>query len=308
MANERRVIDIVFATTSGIGSFGDFPPPTKKQVQLSETIFLGRQPNELWDAVYAACKPRGYAFNPTPQFGQRYAFWNTGPTQPDGYNWDPDQSLATAVALSRLVHPSSIGFEYSARVTCRSDNQIDLIVPGPVSGLLAHAYVVPVDYDWLGDDDASQVSRLFASFAEISSNLPTRVKRAFWNCEYAAALEWVDVRWTVVATGLESLVHTDRYQSTRQFVQRVTGLADRLSVDFTEDDAERAYDLRSSGVHGRGFESLDDSTLALYYKMETVLRSSIPRAIEDAAFRDIFLGEDRIRAEFPLKGTRKRPE
>jgi hypothetical protein len=77
-------------------------------------------------------------------------------------------------------------------------------------------------------------------------------------------------------------------------------LAERLVVGFTEGDAKRAYGLRSSVVHGQGFQSLDDETLALYKRMETVLRCSIRRAIEDAVFRDIFLSEDRIRAEFPL--------
>lgn len=308
MEDERRVIDIVFAVSSGTGNSEHLPPPIKKKTPLSETVYLGRQPYELWEAVYKACRPCGHAFDPTPQFGPRYAFWNTRPAQPDGYNWDPDQSLATAVALSRLVRPTSIGFKYSARVTLGSANQIELIVPGPVCGLLAHAYVVPDGHDWLSDQDASEVSCLFASFAEISSSLPKRVKRAFWNCEYAAALEWVDVRWTVIAAGLEALVHTDRNGSTRQFVDRVATLAKRLSVDFTESDVERAYDVRSSGVHGRGFESLDDSTLAVYCKMETVLRSSIRRAIEDGAFRGIFLDEERIRAEFPLKDLRKRRE
>ncbi len=296
---ERRVIDIVFARASGEGRPDDLPPPAKRQIQLSPNIYLGRHTNELWEAVCKACIPPGYNFEPVRWLVQLYAFWNTSPAKPAECSWDPDQSLAATVALSRLVHPNSIGFKYSARITLSSDDQIVQIVPGPVSGLLAHAFVIPGSYDWLNDDDASALGRLCESFVRCSSVLPPRLKRAFWNCEYAAALEWVDLRWGVVATALESLVHTDRQHSTRQFVDRVAALAERLIVEFTKDDARRAYGLRSSVAHGQGFQSLDDETVALYRRMETVLRCSIRQAIEDAAFREIFMSDDTIRAEFP---------
>lgn len=310
--DDREVIDIVFVRASGESRSDDLPPPAKQQTQLFPNIYLGRHTNELWEAVWKGCIPPGYNFEPTRWLVQRYALWNTSPARPSECNFDPNQRLATAVALSRLVHPTSIGFKYSARVTYKS-NKIGMIVPGPVSGPLADAYVVPGSYDWLSDDDASVLSRLCVDFAQCSAELPPRLKRAFWNCEYAFALEWVDLRWGVVATALESLIHTDRYRSTRQFVDRVTELADRLSVGFTGADAKRAYDLRSSVAHGQGFQSLDDQTLALYSNMEAVLRCSIRRAIEDATFRDLFLSEDTIRAEFPLKpaknpqGSRKIP-
>jgi hypothetical protein len=251
--------------------------------------------------VFTACRPRGQSFDPVPQFGQLYALWNDDPADPSEFSWDPDQSLATAVALSRLIHPTSIGFEYSARVIFGSDNRIKQIIPGPVSGLLAHAYVTPTaPRNWLTDNDVSVLRSLLASFHVVSADLPPRVQRALWNHEYAFTVQWIEVRWTVVATALESLVHTDRRQSTKQFIDRVTALANRVGVSFSPGDAGRAYDLRSSLAHGQGLGTGDDATTALYCRMEEVLRASVRLAIQDAAFRDIFRIDDQIRAAFPL--------
>ncbi len=296
-----RTVDIVFATTAGTN--GEMSPsqPIRTGTQLYKGVQIGRQSNELWKAVLTACRPPGCSFTPRLQFGQRYAFWNDNPAKPSEFNWDPDQSLATAVALSRLIHPTSIGFEYSARVIFSPDNRIKQIIPGPVSGLLAHAYVAPfATRNWLTENDVAALYSLLASFHAASADLPPRVQRALWNHEYAAALQWIDVRWTVVATALETLVHTCRRQSTRQFIDRVTTLANRVGVSFSREDAEGAYDLRSSLAHGQGFGTEDDATTTLYCRMEEVLRTSIRTAIQDAAFRDIFRNDDQIREEYPL--------
>jgi len=296
-----RTVDIVFATTSQANSKMNAPKPVRTWTQLYQGVQIGLQSKELWQAVLTACRPRGYFFDPVYQFGQLYAFWNDNPAHPSELNWDPDQSLATTVALSRLIHPTSTGFEYSARVIFGPDDGIKQIIPGPVSGLLAHAYVAPsAARNWLTENDVIALRSLLASFHASSSGLPPRVQRALWNHEYAAAIQWIDVRWTVVATSLESLVHTDRHQSTKQFVDRVTALAQRVGVIFSREDAQQAYDLRSTLAHGRAFGTGDDTTTALYCRMEEVLRTSVRRAIQEPAFRDIFQSDDNVRAELPL--------
>jgi hypothetical protein len=83
--------------------------------------------------------------------------------------------------------------------------------------------------------------------------------------------KWIDVRWTVIATALESLLHTDHKRSTKQFVDRVTALATRLKVGFSPQDAKDAYDKRSSLAHGQKLDTTDDTTTALYCRMEEVL-------------------------------------
>jgi hypothetical protein len=265
-------------------------------------VYIGFCSKELWENVFKACQPSGYSLDPpTPLWGQLYAFWNENPTDPAELIWDPDRSLATTVALSRLIHPTSIGFKYGARVILGPDNCIKEIIPGPVSGLLADVYVAaPTARDWLADSDALALQSLLTRYHTASAALPPRVRRALWNHEFAAAIQWIDVRWTVIATALESLVHTDRSQSTRQFVNRVTALANRVGVSFSRQDAQDAYDNRSLLAHGQDLSNTDPTTTALYCRMEEVLRVAIRTAIEDDNFRDIFLDENRIRQEFPL--------
>ena len=299
--NDVKTVDIVFATSQQIESGIRASDLIGTSAQLHQKIFIGRQNNELWEAVCTACRPRGYSFDPVPQFGQLYAFWNENPGEPSKYIWDPDENLASAVALSRLVHPTSTGFEYSARIMFNSDSKIKQIIPGPVSGFLAHAYVAPpVTRNWLTDNDVSALHNLLVDYHAISPNRSRRIGRALWNHEYAAASQYLDVRWTTIATALESLVHTDRHSSTKQFVHRVTALANRVGINFTQDDARNAYDLRSTLAHGQEVVPCEDATTDLYRRMESILRSAIRTAIHDATFRAIFDSDDNIRAEFPL--------
>jgi hypothetical protein len=178
------------------------------------------------------------------------------------------------------------------------EQQIRQIIPGAVSGPLAQAYVADrAARDFLTDKDATVTGNLLVGFHENSATFPARLQRAFWNHEYAAGIEWLDIRWTVVATALESLVHTDRRSSTRQFVDRVAALADRVQVRFSRGDAVQAYDLRSRLAHGGSLGSVERTTTDLYCRMEEVLRASIRTAIQDSNLRAIFGNDDRIRAE-----------
>src|SRR4030095_3442352 len=184
--NKLRTVDLVFATTSQSNGKMSAPGPVRTETQLHGGVRIGLQSNELWKAVLTACRPQGYSFAPTPLFGQLYALWNENPADPTGFNWDPDQSLATAIALSRLIHPTSTGFEYSARVIFKHNDSLKQIIPGPVSGLLAHAYAAPTaPRNWLTDNDVSVLRSLLASFYAASADLPPRVQRALWNHEYA---------------------------------------------------------------------------------------------------------------------------
>ena len=299
--SNQKTMDVVFATTSQTYGQMSGPKPVRSRMQLHHDVYIGLYSEKLWDEVFKVCQPAGYSFAPVPQFGQLYAFWNENPADPSGLIWDPDRSLATAVALSRLIHPTRAGFRYSARVILGFGDSIKQIIPGSVSGLLADAYVAaPTARDWLTDSDALTLGSLLTRYHTTSTALPPRVRRALWDHEYAAAIKWIDVRWTIIATALESLVHTDRFQSTRQFVNRVTALANRVGVGFSRQDSQDAYDNRSSLAHGQDLSNTDPPTTALYCRMEEVLRVAIRTAIEDDNFRDIFLDENRIRREFPL--------
>jgi hypothetical protein len=69
-------------------------------------------------------------------------------------------------------------------------NHIKEIIPGSVTGLLAHAYVASATkQNWLTEQDVVTLRGLLTGFHAISQSLPERVLHALWNHEYAAAIQ-----------------------------------------------------------------------------------------------------------------------
>src|SRR5205085_1353626 len=84
-----------------------------------------------------------------------------------------------------------------------------------------------------------------------SEGLPGRVRRASWRAEYASWLRWADLVNSILVSGLESLLKTERPRSTHQFKSRVSALADEVGMEgLTPAFCERIYDLRSEWIHG----------------------------------------------------------
>lgn len=91
-------------------------------VQLDNHIWIGRLDGALSDAIMDACEARGENFSPIRQFGNQYAIVNTAPHRGrNGLEWDSDNSISRAVRLSRLIYPTSLAFEYAARVDDEPD-------------------------------------------------------------------------------------------------------------------------------------------------------------------------------------------
>lgn len=135
----------------------------------------------------------------------------------------------------------------------------------------------------------------------MSQALPPRVHNALWHHEYAVRTYYLDYRWTLVCTGLEALVHTDRGRSTTQFKRRVPQLASELGISISEADADEAYDSRSRLAHGDSFlvtgasQRPSTSQLQLYDRLEDTLRKALLRSMRDKSFGDIFRDDNRIR-------------
>jgi len=126
--------------------------------------------------------------------------------------------------------------------------------------------------------------------------LPKRIHNAYWHHEYAMRTYYVDHRWVLISTGLDALVNIDPYQGQKKFVSRVNRLAQSHSISLTENELEKAYKLRSSLVHGQQFLSdqgnkLTDAEIALYDKIEEVLRRTLLRAFEDNHYATHFRDE-----------------
>lgn len=301
------VRDVVIHTNEGLFQdserliYSELAP--RDRFNLSDDLWVGKLDEGVVDAVFDACEPTGrFLKKPVRQYGQLYAFVRERPPvePPNEFEWDSDSLLQICVALSRLVHPTSISLRYAARIICADNEKVEEIVPGPVPGHGADAYVPTEGHrDWLiaGDLDAL---KLLVHHLPLS-HFPPRVWRALWYHEYAARTWHLDVRWTLISTALEALVHTDRCNSTRQFTKRVPQVANELAGrEFGEDDAEAAYDLRSSLSHGRGLPVPSNETQDLYERMETVLRQALKRCILEGDIAGIFSDDQTIRDRWPV--------
>ena len=275
-------------------------PPLTCPFSLAPDLMIDKIDHEVANIILDMGDPAPYGMmKPVRQFAQLYSFVRTIPAPCSTYEWDRDSRLQTCVALSRLVHPTSISLRYAARVRLGESNQVQDIFLADIRGVGVDPFLAdPEARDWLTHSDAERLKQLLAALD--SKSLPPRVSRALWQHEYAIRTYYIEVRWTLVATGLEALVHTDRSNSTLQFKERVSKMAADLGIaDFRQADAANAYEIRSRLAHGQGLQSLTDAEKDLYRRMENTLRTALLRAITAREFCNIFLSDHNIREKWP---------
>jgi len=273
-------------------------PPIRNKLIIDENIFIDKLPSEVCRKIYSDCKPKGFS-DATPQFGQLYSFIRDNAPESPPLEWDSDERLQLCIALSRIIHPTTINFEYSARIKYENDN-IREIIPGPVSDFGAHAWVTRESHrNWLTENEGKELAILVKAYN--NAELPKRVKQALWILEYVFRTYYIDIRWPLICIGLESLIHTDKYKSTKQFSCRVSKLAKEVGKsDFTEIIAEDAYTARSTVVHGQLINGLEEYKLELYEALEEILRLILKKSILNNSFAYIFSSTDKIKERWPI--------
>jgi hypothetical protein len=142
---------------------------------------------------------------------------------------------------------------------------------------------------------------LYPIFQNMSAlTLPVRVSRAFFYHEYSARTYYGEVRWVLVCTALESLLNTDPYHSGAQFRGRVPLVASSVHAAMTEDEAAKAWSMRSHLSHGGATGKLASPEEEIYRKLEIVLRGVLKKSILDNGFASTFADDNRIRAAWPI--------
>jgi hypothetical protein len=272
-------------------------------IEVIPEVTIGPVEIDFSDAVMNACDPRHENFEPIRQFGCPYGFFRK-PTEPpanEGPSLDPDTRLLTCVALSRLVHPTSIGFEYAARVR-EWVNGARQIIANVNHTLNPYAFVVRTNENWLNPSDVPAISRLAAAY--MANRPPLRVTNALWRYENAARAYYIDLRWLELTIALEGLVHIHneqpRVNSTRAFVKRLAGLG-RLdpALAMSEEDLTAMYLERSYLAHG-DLRVLHPLVQSLYDKLDTFTRAVLRKAVEDHEFGSIFADDGAIQAALPV--------
>lgn len=276
-------------------------PPVERREQAISELFIERLDLELARAIMDTCEPKTLGvMAPVRQFAHMYAYVRELHPQTSVIGWDDDHRLSRLVAISRLVHPTFVGLRYAARVS--QDNDTLRIVPAEVHGLSPDTFLSPNHKrDWLSQAEAKFTVELDAKTEPLTQPaFPRRVSRALWYYDYAQKTYYADLRWTLIATALEALIHTGKSGSTRHFTKRVPALALEVGApSLTSDECEDAYDFRSRLSHGDGF--LSDMTAAditLYDKLEETLRLAILKAFVEPQFASIFLDDATISAHW----------
>jgi hypothetical protein len=294
------VSDAVVFLVPGSFQISSDRPSIEERVNLAPNLWVGQLPRKQSEAIIEACEPRGFQYDPTRLYVELYTFIRENPPSNPSCSWDADNILKRCIALSRLIHPTSVCFRHTATVTTDQAGQIVSIAPGIVDGSGSGAAVAQPECDWLTPSDADSLRELLAVYRP--DLLPKRVETAFWYHEYAAWSYELNVRWVLVVTGLEALVHTPWVPSTAQFTTRIPLLANEVGVpSVTTDEAGQMYNVRSSFAHGENLASLDEEYRGLYYKMESLLRRTVDRAIFDREFAAVFSDEATINKRWPVQ-------
>ena len=282
--------EVIIHTNGGIfsappGSVQSQPPVV--DYRLAEDLEIKRLDHAVTNKVMELCEPNWYGVDrPTRQFAQLYAFVRSG--SPSERIWgQPDNRLYMCIALSRLVHPTSVGFIYHAQLNFGPNGELTQCIPISLEGHPTGAWIADREgRDWLTDGDAAELEKLVG---RMPLAVPARITRAFWYNELTATNYYADVRWVLIATALESLIHTSRDRSGYQFRTRTAKMAVAVGLPaFTETEAGSFYDLRSHLAHGQETGQLSPANYALYRLGEDVLRKVIARAILEPSFAATF--------------------
>jgi hypothetical protein len=292
--------DVVVQTNQGWIANQSAPLPPEGRFQLADDLYLEKLGTAASNIIVDFGIPTGHGvMQPVRQYGYFYAFVRKVPEPASIHDWDTDQRLQTAIALSRLIRPTSISFRHAARIEYHGDGTFKCAYPAWLTGVDPDSWLGPEkDYrDWLIEGEMIQLKALLS---HLPPALSTRLSRALWYHEYASRTYYGEVRWIKVCVALESMLHTSRTYSKRQFVERVSPMAASLGVPLTIAEATIAYDIRSQLSHGNGTGKLSAAEEQVYLKLERVLRASLKEAILDSTFAAIFTDENTVRSQWPI--------
>lgn len=269
--------------------------------ELARDISVRKLDDTSVRTVFDLGDPRGFqAPSAFRQGWYLYAFVCEVPGPASVHEWDSDQRLQTAIALSRLVHQTSISFRYAARLQYGDKGNLICAFPAVLRGVDPDSWLAPREgyRDWLIEPELKELRQLIER--RDSRKLPLRVSRSLWYHEYAARTYYGEVRWLLVCTALESLLNTCEYYSGMQFRCRVPHLALEVGRNITEDEAGEAWKMRSHLSHGGATGKLNSQEEEVYIKLENTLGSVLKRAILDDTFSSTFADESSIRKKWPI--------
>jgi hypothetical protein len=268
---------------------------------FTKDVWMERFDKELAKRVQSACEPRHFNIEDVGHDRHLYAFVKRM-TIPEKSKFEGMSELFGLVALSRLVHPTSTGDRYCARIF-RYGDKSSPIEAVRFYGVSPDISLIDGRRDWLSAEHGKTLLQLVPW---LSTNMHKRVYHAHWNHETALRSYYLDVKWTFVVSAFEALMNTREEFVRMQFRERVEQLANHFGVALTENELNNAYTLRSELVHSQKFLFDLDTVLPqsehvpLYEKLESLLRKTLLTCLLDSKFGDHFRDPASIDSRWPV--------
>jgi hypothetical protein len=276
--------------------------PFRGVINIGECVHVGQLSEKTFQAILKGCTAPGVNMEKehVDKREQIYSFIDISPCffKREG----EIKRLIQCMALSRLVFPTSLSTDFYCYIETEGARQ--KIYPRN-SGLGTEAFHGE-NRDFLTNKEMEDLKIVCESYWQ--HPLTGRLGNALWYHEYLSYIKHSSVRCSLAVTGLESLIHTCKGYSRKQFVDRIQQLSQAVgSGNLPEKDAEEMYEMRCGIVHGNSMGGVGEKKLPLLNKMEEVLRLSLRKSIIDPHFAAIFENEESIQRQWPvsIKGGKK---
>ena len=269
--------------------------------RLTEDIWMERFDKELGKKIETACSPAQYNVSDAGYDRHLYAFVSKVPSV-EKRKYEGMSVVAALIALSRLVHPTSTGDRYCARIFRYGDPN-SIIEAVRLFGVSPDVSLIDGRRDWLSAADGQTLLKLVPG---LTANMHRRVHHAYWNHESAMRSYYLDVKWTLVVSAFEALMNTKKDYVALQFRERVKQLADHFRISMTVDELKKAYELRSGLVHSQKFLFELETVLPkqdhvpLYGRLETLLRKTLLECLLDIKFGAYFQDASSVDSRWPV--------
>jgi hypothetical protein len=140
---DSKFVDLVIQTNHGWFDNKDAPLPPKERFRLADDLYIEKPDDPVANMVLDFGEPTGFGVQrPYRQYAYFYAFVREIPETDSVHQWDTDGRLQMAVALSRLIRPTSISFRYAARIRFNDDGTVKHAFPAWLRGVDPDSCVV----------------------------------------------------------------------------------------------------------------------------------------------------------------------
>ncbi len=303
LLKEPKAFEALVFTKVANGSEEDVeePRPFRGVINIGECVQVGQLSEETFQAILKGCIAPGVNME-KEHVNKREQIYSFIDIFPCFFKREGDKRLIQCMALSRLVFPTSLSTDFYCYIETEGARQN--IYPRN-SGLGTNAFCGE-NRDFLTNKEMEDLKIVCESYWKLP--LTGRLGNALWYHEYLSYLQHSSVRCSLAVTGLESLIHTCKGYSRKQFVDRIQQLSQAVgSGNLPEKDAEEMYEMRCGIVHGNSMGGVGEKKLPLLNKMEEVLRLSLRKSIIDPDFAAIFQNGESIQRQWPvsIKGGKK---